>query len=183
MSLNLSPLKSKHPAKTKNKASTKVLVEYLFLDLQVCERCIGTEEVLEEVITTLAPALQLGGYELEYRKIKMETPELAKQYQFESSPTVRVNGRDICFKVQENPCDCCSDISGSIVDCRTFEFKGETYEVPPKEMLAEAIMKAVFGSKDSACCEENEYSLPENLEAFYQGKNEKSGCGCASSCC
>lgn len=183
MPLDLSPVKHYRPENSEIRMLKTVLVEYLYLDLQVCNRCIGTEQVLEEVLTGLSPALHLAGYTLDYRKIKMETPELARQYQFESSPTVRVNGRDVCFKVQENPCDCCSDISGSIVDCRVFEFCGQAYEVPPKEMLAEAILKVAFGSQDAPCCFEDAYILPKNLEIFYDGKNIKSGCDCASGCC
>ena len=183
MPLDLSPLKKYRPARIEGMKPRPVLVEYLYLDLQVCDRCIGTEQVLEEVLTKHCPALQLAGYELKYHKTKMETAELARQYRFESSPTVRVNGQDICFNVQENPCDCCSDISGSIVDCRIFEYEGQSYEVPPQEMLAEAILKAVFGSPGIPCCAENAYELPKNLEVFYEGKNNKSGCDCASSCC
>jgi hypothetical protein len=183
MPLDLSPLKHYRPGKIEGRKPKPVFVEYLYLDLQVCDRCIGTEQVLEEVLAKLSPVLQLAGYALKYRKTKMESPELAQQYRFESSPTVRVNGRDICFKVQENPCDCCSDISGSIVDCRIFEYEGQSYEVPPQEMLAEAILKAVFGSQDSPCCPEKGYTFPKNLEVFYEGKNNKSGCDCASSCC
>jgi hypothetical protein len=183
MPLDLSPLKHYHPAKFESRKPKPVLVEYLYLDLQVCDRCIGTEQVLDEVLTALTPMLRLAGYALEYRKTKMESAELAQQYRFESSPTVRVNGQDICFKVAENACDCCSDISGSIVDCRIFEYEGQSYEVPPQEMLAEAILKAVFGSQDLPCCPEDDYKLPKNLEVFYQGKNNKSGCDCSSSCC
>jgi hypothetical protein len=51
--------------------------------------------VLDEVMATLTPALKLAGYEVEYNKIEMKTAELARQYQFLSSPTIRVNGRDI----------------------------------------------------------------------------------------
>ena len=183
MPLDLSPLKKYRTAKIEGRKPKPVLVEYLYLDLQVCDRCIGTEQVLEEVLTKLTPVLQLAGYTLEYRKTKMETPELAQEYRFESSPTVRVNGQDICLNVQENPCDCCSDISGSIVDCRIFEYEGQSYEVPPQEMLAEAILKVVFGSQATPCCAENEYILPKNLEVFYNGKSNKAGCDCASSCC
>ena len=31
----------------------KILVEYLYLDLDTCDRCIGTDTVLEEVIDEL----------------------------------------------------------------------------------------------------------------------------------
>lgn len=50
-------------------------------------------------------------------------------------------------------------------------------------MLAEAILKAIFGSQGTPCCAEIGYTLPKNLEVFYEGKNNKSGCDCASSCC
>ena len=183
MSQNVSPMTKCCSSATEEMGNKKILLEYLYLDLDVCNRCIGTEQVLDEVVTTLTPAIQLGGFEVEYRKIKMETPELAQQYQFESSPTIRINGKDICLNVQENPCDCCSDISGTNVDCRTFEYKGQSYEVPPKEMLAEVILQAVFSSTKEKCCADGEYALPENLEVFYKGKTEKSDCGCGSGCC
>jgi NAD-dependent dihydropyrimidine dehydrogenase PreA subunit len=160
----------------------KVLVEYLYLDLQTCDRCMGTDNVLDEVMMTLTPALQMAGYEVEYNKIKMETAELAAQYRFLSSPTIRVNGQDICKSVAENSCGCCSDISGTDVDCRVFEYNGETYEVPPKEMLAEVVLQAVFGQAEAGCsC--GEYELPENLKDFFEGKKNKSGCSCGGNCC
>jgi glutaredoxin len=94
----------------------KVLVEYLYLDLQACDRCIGTGDALDEVMTVLEPALQLAGYKVEYKKIEIETEEMAKQHKFLSSPTIRVNGQDICVSVKENNCGCCSEISGTDVE-------------------------------------------------------------------
>ena len=160
----------------------KVIIEYLYLDLQTCDRCIGTDNVLDEVVLTITPALKLAGYEVEYRKIEMETAKVAEQYRFLSSPTIRVNGQDICKSVAENSCGCCSDISGTDVDRRVFEYNGESYEVPPKEMLAEAILNAVFEQIEAGCsC--SKYELPENLKTFYKGKKSKSGCSCGGSCC
>ncbi len=152
----------------------KIFVEYLYLDLQTCHRCVGTDTILEEVLKTLAPALQLAGYEVEFRKIEMSTRELAEQYRFLSSPTVRVNGYDICESVVENNCDCCSDISGAAVDCRIFQYNGKCYEIPPKEMLAEAILHSIFNTPDDCVC--GEYVMPENLKIFYDGKNIKNKC-------
>lgn len=165
------------------KTNTKkgVLIEYLYLDLQTCERCIGTDHVLDEVMLTLTPALKLAGYLVEYNKMEMKTAEIAKRYQFLSSPTIRVNGRDICLSVQENSCGCCSDISGTDVDCRVFEFKGKSYEVPPKEMLAESILRAVFGQIEGGCSCGN-YELPGNLKLFFEGKVHKK-CSCGGNCC
>jgi NAD-dependent dihydropyrimidine dehydrogenase PreA subunit len=160
----------------------KIVVEYLYLDLQTCDRCIGTDNVLDEVMMTLTPALQLAGYEVAYNKIEMETSKLAERYRFLSSPTIRVNGRDICMSVKENSCGCCSEISGTDVDCRVFEYNGEDYEVPPREMLAEAVLRAVFGQVEDECtC--GGYELPDNLKDFFEGKKNKAGCSCGSTCC
>lgn len=159
----------------------KVIIEYLYLDLQTCDRCIGTDNVLDEVMLTLAPALSIAGFEVEYNKIEMKTAELAEKYKFLSSPTIRVNDKDICQSITENSCGCCSEISGTDVDCRVFEYNGETYEVPPKEMLGEAILEAVFGPAEASCsC--GEYKLPENLKEFYKGKKNKSSCSCGGNC-
>ncbi len=160
-----------------------ILVEHLYLDLQVCDRCIGTDQVLEEVILALSPALALAGYVVEYRKIEMASPELATRYHFLASPTIRVNGRDLCASVSQNDCGCCGEISGTQVDCRTFEYQGETYEVPPKQMLAEGVLSAVFGEERETAAD-RDYRLPENLSRFYAGKQSKSGCGYGGgSCC
>ncbi|HZJ77797.1 MAG TPA: DUF2703 domain-containing protein [Clostridia bacterium] len=160
----------------------KIVIEYLYLDLQICERCIGTDNVLDEVMATLTPALNLAGFDVNYNKIEIETAELSKRYRFLSSPTIRVNGKDICLSVAENSCGCCSDISGTDVNCRVFEYKGDFYEVPPKEMLAEAILNAVFGKAetDYFC---KEYELPENLQEFFSGKKVKSNYSCGGNCC
>ena len=106
---------------------------------------------------------------------------MAAEYRFLSSPTIRVNGMDICDSVAENSCGCCSDISGTDVECRVFEFEGEDYEVPPKEMLASSILRAVFAPKEECCC--GKYSMPENIIAFFDGKEKKSKCSCGSNCC
>lgn len=162
-------------------AKKKIVVEYLYLDLQTCDRCIGTDSVLEQVIETLTPVMQLAGFDVEYSKIEMKTADLAEQYRFLSSPTIRVNGQDICQSVAENSCGCCSEISGTDVDCRVFEYNGEIYEVPPKEMLAEAILMVVFGQPEhGGYCS---YELPKNLKTFYEGKKSKSGCSCGGKCC
>ena len=149
-----------------------VEIDYLYLDLQTCDRCIGTDKVLEEVIAAVTPTLELAGYAVAYRKIEIATTQLAEQYRVLSSPTIRVNGRDICAAVQEAGCACCGEISGTAVDCRVFEYKGESYEIPPKVMLAEAILRGVFAPAPSRDCDC--YAMPENLKTFFKGKSDKS---------
>jgi len=162
--------------------SKKILVEYLYLDLKTCDRCIGADKVLEEVLQTITPALQISGYSIEFRKIEMTTEELAQKYRFLSSPTIRVNGQDICTTVAENACGCCSDISGTDVNCRVFQYNGQSYEIPPHEMLAEAILRKIFEAPNSGCAAEN-YEMPDNLASFFHGKSMKNSCSCGGDCC
>lgn len=162
-------------------AEKKVVVEYLYLDLDTCDRCVGTDRELDEVMMALTPALELAGFEVKYDKIEMATAEMAKRRRFLSSPTIRVNGIDIGGPVQENSCGCCSEISGTDVNCRVFKHDGKSYEVPPKEMLAEAILRAVFSESADAPAR-GAYELPENLKAFYEGKSRKS-CSCGGDRC
>lgn len=162
-----------------------VKIEYLYLDLHTCDRCVGTDVVLEEVAAVLQPVLELAGYEILYEKREMTTVKDAVKYEFLSSPTIRVNGEDICGTVKENDCGCCSDISGTAVTCRVFTYEGEDYEVPPKAMLAEEILRRVFGGSPKETPREA-YVLPQNLKDFYRGKmtkNAKCCCGGNSDCC
>lgn len=147
----------------------RAVIEYLYLDLDVCDRCVGADKVLDEVIATLKPALNLAGYQVIQYKTQIFTPELAVQYQFLSSPTIRVNGNDICVSVEENDCGCCSDIAGCNVECRVFRYEGKTYEIPPKEMLANSILQTLFSESIKAI--NTEYKMPENLKEFYASKN------------
>lgn len=149
----------------------ELAIDFLYLDLNTCDRCVGTDEVLDEVIAVLKPTLQLAGYKVTQRKIEMSTLEVATEYRFLSSPTIRVNGKDICLFIEENDCACCSDIAGTNIDCRVFRYKNETYDIPPKEMLANSILQTLFSGTENEMS--NDYIIPENLKLFYQKKNLK----------
>ena len=160
----------------------KLMIQYLYLDLCTCDRCIGTDKVLEKVLEKLTPVLELAGYEIDYQKREMSTPQVARIFEFLSSPTVRVNGRDIFGEIKENDCGCCGEIAGTEVNCRVFEYQGELYEVPTEEMMARAILQAVFG--DAPAEAKQKYEMPENLQRFYEGKGKKlSSCCCGKSGC
>ncbi|MGN1249957.1 MAG: DUF2703 domain-containing protein [Candidatus Spyradocola sp.] len=151
--------------------SRPLRIEYLYLDLNTCDRCMGTDAVLDEVVAALRPALELAGYAVDYQKREMSTPQLAEQYHFLSSPTIRVNGRDVFGDVRESRCGCCGEIAGTDVDCRVFEYDGETREVPTREMLANAILSSLNAKPTCTC---GAYELPENLKRFYEGKAQRS---------
>lgn len=159
----------------------EIKIEYLYLDLNTCDRCVGTDAVLEDVIKALSPAFALAGYRISYRKTEIATEADAILHKFVSSPTIRVNGRDICDEVKESDCGCCGEISGTQVDCRVFEYGGMLYDVPPKAMLAEAILKKAFAAVENRTSEA--YELPQNLKTFFAGKEEKKSCCYGGSWC
>ena len=70
--------------------NSEVVIDYLYLDLKTCDRCIGTDKILEEVIEVLTPALELAGLSVSYRKTEIATERMAEEYRFLSSPTFRV---------------------------------------------------------------------------------------------
>lgn len=159
----------------------KVDVDFLYLDLACCDRCQGADKRVEAAVERCRGVLAACGYDLALNSIHVDSAKLAKAYRFESSPTIRVNGADICPSVEENDCACCSDMSDTAVTCRIFPFNGAYYEVPPTDLIVRGIMEAVMQDRqpdDTA----RPYELPENLARFYAGVQEKSraeaGCCC-----
>ncbi len=146
----------------------KVVIDFLYLDLTVCERCQGAESSLDEALREVSKVLEATGTEVKVNKINISTKELAEEYKFLSSPTIRVNGRDIQMEFKESLCESCGDLCGDEVDCRVWIYQGQEYTVPPKAMVIEGILKAVYGAGLSAKKIEQEYIMPENLKHFYE---------------
>ena len=142
-------------------------IEYLFLDLNTCERCISTDRQLEAIIDKLNPMFEMAGYKIHYRKIEIKTKELAQKYYFHSSPTIRINGYDAFPRILENSCASCSSISGAPTCCRAYEVNGAIRESPTDQMIAEAILKNAMREKRTPG---GEYELPRNLVDFFNGK-------------
>lgn len=152
------------------KIKKELLIEYLYLDLQTCERCMRADKVLDSAVELLRPVMDAAGFQIEYRKVLIENEELAEKYHFRSSPTILVNGEDIFGQIQENDCGCCSDIAGTDIKCRVFESEGKYYNAPTRSMLVNAILKRVYAFSPE---KQDEYVLPENLKRFFEGKREK----------
>lgn len=148
-----------------------VVIDFLYLDLNTCKRCMTTDKALNEAVSELSGVLYTLGYKMSVNSVNITSVKMAKQYRFLSSPTIRVNGRDICLSVEENKCTDCGDICGSDVDCRVFVWKGKKYNQPPKTMIMDSILKAIYGPKKTA--EQEPYVLPENLKKFFKSIHVK----------
>ncbi len=109
----------------------EVLIEFMFIDLSVCDRCLGTDRNLEAAVGIAADALTAAEIEVEVRRTRVKTEEQAMELRFVSSPTIRVNGHDIAFVTRESICGACSDLGdGPCADdtqCRVWVYNGENH--------------------------------------------------------
>jgi Protein of unknown function (DUF2703). len=150
----------------------KIVIDFMYLDLRTCERCIATDDNLDCALSLLSEALMKLGYTVERNKIEMETRELAEKYHFKSSPTIRVNGIDICGEIKECWCKDCGDLCDDDVDCRVFLYEGKEFDQPPVPMIIDGILKVLYGNLSPVV--EEEYRLPDNLDRFFKSKYLKS---------
>ena len=149
--------------------SKQVVIDFLYLDLSVCQRCQGADQNLSEALEEVTKVLSSAGYVVQVNRIHMATKELAIQYEFLSSPTIRVNGQDIVLEVTESTCQDCGDLCGDSVDCRSWVYEGREYAEPPKAMIIASILKRVFGGEAVVAQPKEPYVLPENLKLFFEG--------------
>ncbi len=158
---------------SREREKRKIVIDFLFLDLNVCTRCQGADDSLDQAINEVSKILESTGIDVVVNKINVISKELALQYQFLSSPTIRVNGNDIQMEIKESLCESCGDLCGDEVDCRVWTYQGQEFSVPPKAMISEGILKEVFGNSDYIASSGNDYVLPENLKNFYEAMNNK----------
>lgn len=167
---------AKVPPESGTRAQKKRLdIDFLYLDLSVCERCQATDSTLEEAIEEVARVLEATGVEVALNKIHVTSEEQAVAFGFLVSPTIRVNGRDIQMNFRESLCESCSTIcecEGG-VSCREWEYQGRWYAAPPKGLIIEAILKEVYGGASEQREEpEKVEEAPENLKRFFAGLHE-----------
>jgi hypothetical protein len=183
-----------NPITSVNPASRTLDIDLLALDLSTCSRCTGSLSNVEEAIATLQQVLGSTGIVVQLHKIVVESEEQAKQLQFVSSPTIRVNGQDISLETTESRCGDCSDISGSEggTVCRTWSYQGKRYTEAPVGMIVDAILRHIYQTQVPSRITVNSVEVPQNLRQFFQDKAKKAtacgskpavsdscGCGCA----
>jgi hypothetical protein len=103
---------------------------------------------------------------------------------FVSSPTLRVNGRDIALELKESVCESCGDVCGEEgIACRVWTFQGKEYTAAPTAMIVDAVLRAVSGRSDaSPATDRPPREVPENLRRFFAAKHRQSSSR-SSACC
>jgi Domain of unknown function (DUF2703) len=157
-------------------------IEFLYLDLTECTRCVDTGTRLEQALALLAPVLTETGWEARLKKTHVTTEEQARALCFSSSPTVRIDGRDIQLESRESGCgDCGKLCKDSSVTCREWQFQGKWFTSPPKGIFVEAILNAMARTPREALPAAGPFELPDNLRRFFA--NRKAGAGSRTGCC
>jgi hypothetical protein len=153
--------------------SDRLRIEFLLLDLTSCTRCLGADRSLESALDIVGEVLEATGVEVEVDKIRVESAEQARALRFVSSPTIRVDGRDVALELRESSCgsEACTDGCGDQIACRVWGHRGREYTEPPVAMIVDAILEHVYsGPSPRARGEAQSYELPENLARFFSGK-------------
>lgn len=162
----------------------KIDIDFLFLDLKTCTRCVGTDKNLEQALASVERVLHMAGAELRVNKILIDSPEKARVHRFVTSPTIRVNGRDIALETKESQCDSCTDLCSCAegTDCRVWLYRGKEYTEAPVAMIVETILQEVFGAPQAVATTLAYDAVPENLERFFNGVSEQAA-PTDSACC
>jgi hypothetical protein len=165
-----------------------VAIELLALDLTTCGRCTRTETNLDAALATVAERLRRDGVAVTVTKTVVRTAEQAERLRFASSPTLRVNGRDIALELRESECRDCGELCGCAgnVACRVWVWQGVEHLEAPEALIVDAVLGATRGAPGTASTGAGEFRLPENLRAFFAAKAASSGdrdCCDRSTCC
>lgn len=160
-----------------SKPETKrISIEFLYLDLEVCDPCKSSESATVDALEEVASIVRATGAEIELNRIHVESLEQAIALGFQTSPTIRVNGRDLQLNFKESHCRTCSELSGTETSCRVWDFQGREHKSLPKAMLIEAVLREIYGGAAEKSEPDkiagNRAGL-KNLAAFFAAKSQK----------
>ncbi|MGH2707287.1 MAG: DUF2703 domain-containing protein [Actinomycetota bacterium] len=158
----------------------RIEVDFFYLDLETCSRCVGSDQSLRKALDVVRPALRTSGVEVELRKTLVETEDQARALRFASSPTIRVNGRDIGGELKETSCADCDELCAceGTTDCRMWLYEGEEYNEAPVALIVDAILGEVYGGGRPQAAEASPYDdVPDNLKRFFMRRSARQAAG------
>jgi hypothetical protein len=161
-------------------------IELLAIDLNTCTRCVGTMENIEKAIDMVRPILEAinGNTMVAVKKTIVASTQQARELEFTTSPTIRLNGQDIVFETLESQCDSCTDLCACEegTTCRVWSYRGEEHTEAPVGLIVEAILARVIINKPRSQGEPAGYNgVPENLQRFFEGV--PAGQATSNACC
>jgi hypothetical protein len=166
-------------------ATRTLTIELLALDLETCGRCTGTGANLDAAIATVAEVLREADVAVDVRKTVVTSAAQAENLRFESSPTIRINGRDIALELRESNCGDCGDICGceGQVDCRVWVWQGKEHVEAPRALIIDAILRGYSHAWEPMPKTTNRFRLPENLRHFFEATSHNAAQTNDEDCC
>ena len=167
----------------------RIEIDFLYVDIESCTRCKGTDANLTTAVQMAQSLLDAADAGVIVRKTLVDSEQLAMEVGLVSSPTIRVNGRDIDVDLRESGCEDCTEICGcgEEIACRVWRYKGQDYEIAPVPVLLNAIMSAVYSPSRADVHAPRPRTLSENLRKFFAAKRESAKVCCgperAAACC
>jgi len=168
-----------------NKTLKDINIDYLFLNLTKCKRCIDTNSVLESSVSKVENLLGDERIKIKVNNIHINTEDKAREFGLEVSPTIRINGRDIQSDWTDNQCSECGDLCNcaQCITCRVWKWNGKEYLAAPENLIVNAILKNIYSEKSSTL--DYKFKIKElnsNIKTFFSEKNNNSD-KCDCSCC
>jgi hypothetical protein len=145
-----------------------VAIEFLFLDLSTCGRCRGTSASIDRALESIEDVLRATDTRVELRRIHVHTAEQARELRFVSSPTIRVNGRDIALELIESEC---SEEACGCGPCRVWSYGGREYTEAPVGLIVDAVLSELYARAPRADPQETAYQLPDGLARMFAAKD------------
>jgi hypothetical protein len=139
-----------------------VAVDLLYLDLSTCRRCGGTDANLDRALAVLDDVLPTIGARIELRRIHVQSLEQARELQFVTSPTIRVDGRDISPEPLESECGAEGCRCGPSASCRLWRYAGADHTAAPVALIVDAVLSALY-AEPAVGDAPTSYEVPDNL--------------------
>lgn len=114
-------------------------IEFLYYDKTACCRCAATNKSVMQSLKELKSAIAKAKIKIDFKEKKLPKSKI------NLSPSILINGKDIELIVNKdlilktNECTDCCQLIGHSVNCRTFIYKGKSYDYIPKGMILEAV--------------------------------------------
>lgn len=163
-----------------------VSIEFLYLDMTVCDRCTETGKNLRTAIDAVRPALSRAGVDLRLHTLHIASEAEARRHRLVSSPTIRIDGEDIAAELIETDCASCGELCNCAggVECRVWRWNGTDYTAAPVGMIVDAILRSALrpASGAQASRPAGTYETPENLRRFFAGM-ESTRAASVAQCC
>jgi len=146
-------------SKQRESSTPRVLaIELLALELNRCTRCVGTRRNIEKAIEIIGPALEVMGVQVNVETTIIESDAQARRHRFATSPTVRINGKDIALEMAESECDVCTDLRGGddATSCRVWLYRGQEYTEAPVGLIVESILRETLAPNSESTNQEED---------------------------